>query len=375
MGSMPDTHFLSIAYGRLSTNQPLLRKFLRPRLRCCLSRIIVVVFASIITFSISSQPALSGRVRKKGKKAKNGQLKMLPHRRFQSLKGRGSRIQSPTSLEVINRNVDLESPTVVYFDGKRLQKDSIRKASSISGRLQQNRLEEAERFALKSGTLQKINALEHERLHSPVVHRRVPRSESAQSHREFESIENNHRFRPSSGQSYLSERSLSVQSQRLHFSSHGKEDIAWSERCLAARYGDEQSFRSPLTYLESKLQEIETLFDLTAADSNQDRIDVLKLKRIPALCEILGQSLPSMGRIGSLLKRIMNELLASIFVEWQASNSIDDSLFDFSRLSTYVSGNLLQLQVICSLQVWSTKLPLIKNISTISQARVLFPIR
>ena len=121
------------------------------------------------------------------------------------------------------------------------------------------------------------------------------------------------------------------------------ERVGWNQRCLAALYGKEKGFRSPITFLESKLRELHSKDDTGK--------DFVTSERTADACDLLHRLCPSMGRLGELLKEIAHELFRSIYVDYVAPRANHEDFLNFSTLSSFFSANKLQIQVIRSLQV------------------------
>jgi hypothetical protein len=145
---------------------------------------------------------------------------------------------------------------------------------------------------------------------------------------------------------YIPHRPVSVHSQ-YSTSSFQSEQMGWNQRCLAALYGEEKGFRSPITYLESKLNELQT----KSGDPSHTAKDRPSVGRTAAACNLMNRLCPSMGRLGELIQQLADELFSSIYVDYVPQQSQAEQSIDFSSLSTFFATNKLQMQVVRSLQV------------------------
>jgi hypothetical protein len=246
-----------------------------------------------------------------------------------------------------------------YVDGSLLSKDSIRRPFTGTDRLQNvtQRLEsdiasKARTNSEKSSVKQRPKSL------SCLIQECDPGSESYPTTRELDFPDEWQKptsasSRPTSVSArYIPQRPASVHSQ-YSISSFHSERMGWNQTCLAALYGEEKGFRSPITYLESKLNELQTKF----ADPSYNAKERLSEGRTAAVCDLMNRLCPSMGRLGELLKRLADELFSSIYIDFFPQQSQAEQPIDFVSLSTFFTTNKLQMQVVRSLQVQLHNIP------------------
>ena len=225
--------------------------------------------------------------------------------------------------------------------------DSIRRPVTGSGRLH-DRVESAPRNRRPHSSLAGSSLLLRPKSLSSLIQQCDPGSESYPTTTELEFPDEWQKPTSVSSVSDRPNRCVSLRPKSVYGQSSTStiqlERVGWNQRCLAALYGDDKGFRSPLTYIESKLRELRLRADLSKQQITEERT--------AESCDLLQRLCPSMGRLGEMLKEIAHELFLSIYVDFDPKCYSNQEPISFPSLTSYYAANKLKIEVIRSLQVY-----------------------